>query len=532
MNLPQQFIRNCRRSMSRAKCADSMGTELTGAGLLTRALIFRRLLEREILSPDEQYVGLLLPPSVGGVLANVALPLARRISVNLNYSASNSVMNACIKQCGIRHVLTSRRVMQRMPHIKLDAELVFLEDFVSKVTKLDKILSAAMAYAVPVGLLDKLLKIDRIGDDEVLTVLFTSGSTGEPKGVMLTHRNVGSNVQAIDESVHVTDKDVAIGVLPFFHSYGYTATMWTMLALPPKGVYHFSPLEAQQIGELARKHGATILMITPTFLRSYLKRCEPEDFSKLDVVFASAERLPPELADAFRDKFGVRPVEAYGATEMSPLVAVNIPENRAQGRKPPTSKDGSVGRPIPGVKAKVVHLETGEELGPDEPGMLLLTGPNVMKGYLNRPDLTAEKVRDGWYVTGDVAKIDRDGFIIITGRESRFSKIGGEMVPHIKIEETIRQVLSADEDQVVATVTAVPDARKGERLVVLHTSIEKTPDQICRELTEAGLPNLWIPSPDSFFEVESIPVLGTGKLDLKGVRDLALERCGVIAGSR
>ena len=532
MNLPQQFIRNCRRSMPRVKCADSMGTELTGAGLLTRALIFRRLLEREILSADERYVGVLLPPSVGGVLANVALPLAQRISVNLNYSASNDVMNSCIKQCGIRHVLTSRRVMQRMPHIKLDAELVFLEDFVGKVTKLDKIISAAMAYAVPVRLLDRLLKIHRIGDDEVLTVLFTSGSTGEPKGVMLTHRNVGSNVDAINESVHIGEHDVAIGVLPFFHSYGYTATLWTMLALPPKGVYHFTPLEAQQIGELSRKHGATILMITPTFLRSYLKRCPPEDFQTLDVVFASAEQLPPELADAFKAKFGVRPVEAYGATEMSPLVAVNIPPKRAQGRTPPTSKDGTVGRPIPGTKAKIVHLETGEELGPDQPGMLLLTGPNVMKGYLNRPDLTAEKIRDGWYITGDVAKIDHDGFITITGRESRFSKIGGEMVPHIKIEESIRKVLQADEDELTAVVTAVPDERRGERLVVLHVAMQKTPEQIYRLLADEGLPKLWIPSPDSFFEVEAIPVLGTGKLDLKALKDLAIERCKAPAGTR
>lgn len=531
MNLPQQFIRNCRRSMKRLKCADSMGTEMTGSQLLLRALIFRRLLQREILAPDERYVGLLLPPSAGAVLANVALPLAQRISVNLNYSASSAVMNSCIKQCGIRHVLTSRRVIQRMPQIQLDAELVYLEDFVSKVTKLDKIIAAAMTYAVPVALLDKLLKIDKISDDDVLTVLFTSGSTGEPKGVMLTHRNVGSNVQAINEIVHLTDKDTAIGVLPFFHSYGYTATLWTMLALPPAGAYHFTPLEAQQVGELSKKYGATILMITPTFLRSYLKRCEPEDFAKLDVVFASAERLPPELADAFKAKFGVRPVEAYGATEMSPLVALNIPPNRAGGRKPPTSKDGTVGRPIPGTVAKVVHLETGEQLGPDEPGMLMLSGPNVMKGYLHRPDLTAEKVRDGWYVTGDVAKLDRDGFITITGRESRFSKIGGEMVPHIKIEETIRQILGSDEDQLTAVVSAVPDPRKGERLVVLHTAIDKSPEVISRELAQAGLPNLWIPSADSYFEVESIPILGSGKIDLKAMKDLALERCGAIAGS-
>lgn len=524
-NLLRLFVRNCRKHKSQSKVADTTGQELSAGGLLMRALIFRRLLLREILGPDEKFVGLLLPPSVGAVLANVALPLAGRIGVNLNYTASREVMDSCIRQCGIRHVLTSRRVMQRL-NLEVSAEVVYLEDFITRVTKLDKLIAAAMTYAMPLFWLERHLGLNKITPDDLLTVLFTSGSTGDPKGVMLSYQNVGSNVQAIDEVVHLTTSDTAVGILPFFHSYGYTATMWTMLALAPKGVYHFSPLEAQQVGELTRKHRANILMATPTFLRSYLKRCQPEDFASLEVIFASAERLPADLTDAFEQKFGVRPVEAYGATELAPLACLNVPDSRSHGAENRGNKEGSVGRPIPGVTAKIVHPETGEDLDVDEPGMLLFTGPNVMQGYLDRPDLTEKVIRDGWYVTGDIAKIDEEGFVTITGRQSRFSKIGGEMVPHIKIEETIAKLLKSDEE-LKAAVTAVPDPKRGERLVVLHLPLDRTPDEIYRQLTASGLPKLWIPSPDSFVEVDELPILGSGKLDLKALKEMALDRFGL-----
>ena len=188
-----------------------------------------------------------------------------------------------------------------------------------------------MARCMPLGMLERKLGLDRLSPDDVLTVIFTSGSTSQPKGVMLTNRNVGSNVAAIREVVHLSDDDVVLGALPFFHSLGYTATLWTVLTLNPKGVYHFSPLDAKIIGRLAREYGATILLATPTFLRSYLKRCQPEDFARLDVVVAGAEKLPTDVCDAFEKKFGVRPVEGYGTTELSPLVSVNVPEHRASG---------------------------------------------------------------------------------------------------------------------------------------------------------------------------------------------------------
>ena len=223
----------------------------------------------------------------------------------------------------------------------------------------------------------------------------------------------------------------------------------------------------------------------------------------------------------------MRPYEAYGCTELSPLVSVNIPPSRNRESGRPSARDGTVGRPIPGVKAKVVHLETGEDLPTGETGMLLVTGPNVMKGYLRQPELTAKVIRDGWYVTGDLARIDADGFIEITGRESRFSKIGGEMVPHMTVEEALQRILGGDEEHLMAVVTAVPDPFKGERLIVMHLPVEKSPEQIRRELAAAGLPNLWIPAVDSFYEVPEIPVLGTGKLDLRGLKEMAIAKYSV-----
>jgi acyl-[acyl-carrier-protein]-phospholipid O-acyltransferase/long-chain-fatty-acid--[acyl-carrier-protein] ligase len=527
MVLPRLMIRKCRKAMFRWKIADSTDQRLTGGQLLMRTFILRRILVREVLAkyPDEEtYVGVLLPPSNGAVVVNAAVTLAGRVACNLNYTTSVEVMNKCIAKAGIKHVLTSKRFLDKLGDrvAGIKAEVVLLEDFAAKITKADKLAGAAMAYAAPAWLLDRMLGLTRISGDDELTVIFTSGSTGDPKGVVLTYHNIGTNVEAIDQAVHLRRDDTLIGIVPFFHSLGFTVTLWTILGLDVRCVYHFSPLEAQQVGKLARKWDATILLATPTFLRNYLRRCDPEDFANLEVVVAGAEKLPPPLCDAFEEKFGVRPVEGYGTTELSPLVSVNIPPSRSQSREL-DAKEGTVGRPVAGVAAKIVDPETSEDLPIDTPGMLLIKGPNVMKGYLHEPAKTEAVIRDGWYVTGDIAKIDKHGFIEITGRLSRFSKIGGEMVPHGVVEEEIQKfVQGGNQDEMIVVVTGVPDEQKGERLVIVHTpAMSQSPQEIIEHLKKSGLPNLWIPGADSFLEVDEIPVLGTGKLDLKGVAELA-----------
>ncbi len=521
MNIPRAFLRQCRRAMFRPKVADSTGVRLTGGSLLMRTLILRRLLLRTGIARSE-HIGILLPSSVGGVLANAAVALTRRASVNLNYTVTSETIKACIKTAGIRHVLTSRRVIEKLP-LQIDPKLlVYLEDLKDEVRLWDKIAAALATYLLPSCLLERLLGLHKIAGDDCLTVIFTSGSTGEPKGVVLTQHNIATNVEAIDQVVQITDDDVVLGILPFFHSFGYTVTLCTVLGLNVQGVYHFTPLDAKQIGKLCRTARANLLVATPTFLRSYLRRCKPEDLASLEIIVTGAERLPAELANAFEQRFGVRPVEGYGTTELSPLVALNVPSARSTHMEV-DRKEGTVGRPVPGVSAKIVDPDTYEDLPVNQAGMLLIKGPNVMKGYLHQPEKTAEVLRDGWYTTGDIALIDDDGFIRITGRQSRFSKIGGEMVPHIRIEEVLQSIVSDDPEELRAVVSAVADARKGERLVVLHTGVKDAPDAICRKLADAGLPNLWIPSPDSFHQVDAIPVLGTGKVDLKRVRQLAEE---------
>jgi len=518
-----RFLQSCKKQLRQVKVVDSMGTHMTGGAVLLRTLILRRLLRREVLQDDEQMVGVLLPPSAPAAVVNAALALDGRVAVNLNYTVSDSVMAACLKQAKIRRVLTSRRVLERLD-CQLDAEIVLLEDLLVKIRITDKIQAVLATYVLPTAVVRHMLGLDSKKAGDVLTVIFTSGSTGEPKGVMLTYGNVTSNVEAVEQLIRISPDDVLIGILPFFHSFGYTITLWTVLAIVVKGAYHFNPLDARQVGKLCREHGGTILLATPTFLRSFTRRCEASDFATVDVVVTGAEKLPRAVADAFEAKFGVRPVEGYGCTETAPLASVNVPPTRSLSDDQIDTKEGTVGRPIPGVAAKVVDLDTGADLDVNQSGMLLIKGPNIMKGYLGRQDLTAEVLKDGWYVTGDIAEIDDDGFIKITGRESRFSKIGGEMVPHIQIEEALNRLLGSEESgELKAAVIAVPDPRKGERLIVLHTRLDQTPKTLCQELAQIGLPNIYIPAPDSFLEVEQIPVLGTGKLDLKAIKQLAAQ---------
>ncbi|MFQ5731942.1 MAG: AMP-binding protein, partial [Planctomycetaceae bacterium] len=525
----RRFLRQCRQARFRNKIADTSGVELTGGKLLTAALAFRRGLERNGVGENVDMVGVFVPPSNGGAIANASLALMRKVAVNLNYTMSEEVVDFCIEQCKIRHVLTSRRFLEKRP-FHLNADVIYLEDLKEQIGGWDKFTSLISAYVAPIALLERSLGLTQVKADDLLTVVFTSGSTGEPKGVMLSQYNVMSNIQSIDDLFHFTSKDVLLAILPFFHSFGFTGNLWMGLTLSPKAVFHSNPLESRMIGKLCEKHKVTIMMATPTFLRSYLKRCTPEQFATLDTVVTGAEKLPRDLAEAFQEKFGVEPSEGYGTTELSPIAAVNVPPHRAGTGEQSASKPGTVGRPFPGVAAKVVDPETFEDRGVGTEGLLLIGGPNVMQGYLNEPEKTAEVIRDGWYDTGDVARIDDEGFIEITGRQSRFSKIGGEMVPHIRIEEALNRILedpSDEESRMRAAVTAVPHDTKGERIIVLHTPFEKPLDEVLKQLGESGLPNLWIPARDGFLEVEEIPILGTGKLDLKAIKQIAMERCGV-----
>ena len=523
MFLPR-FIRQCKANRFRSQVADSSGKDLTGGRFLAGTLALRTLMERQPWA-DEQNIGVLLPPSVGGALTNAALALRGCVAINLNYTLDESDLNYCLAKAGVKTVLTSRLFLEKKP-LELDCDYVLLEDLVEQLTPWEKRKAAFDAFVTPVAALSRRLGLHDRSPDELITIVFTSGSTGRPKGVMLSYANVYSQIAAVDQLFRLTRDDVELGVLPFFHSFGYSETLWLPLCEPVKVVYHNNPLDSKTIGALSEQHGVTFLFATPTFLRSYQRRITREQFGKLDLAVVGAEKMPADQSDAFENTFGVRPTEGYGATELSPFTAVNVPDHRAVGAAGGT-REGSVGRVMPGSVAKCVDPDSWDDLAPGTEGLLVVKGPNVMVGYLDDDEKTAEVIRDGWYSTGDLAVIDPDGFITITGRRSRFSKIGGEMVPHIRVEQELERICNQagdDPDTQVLAVAAVPDERKGERLIVLHRELPLPVADLLAQLKEVGLPNLWMPSADAFHQVDEIPMLGSGKLDLKRLGELAKER--------
>jgi acyl-[acyl-carrier-protein]-phospholipid O-acyltransferase/long-chain-fatty-acid--[acyl-carrier-protein] ligase len=523
-SLGAAFVRTARARAKSPAMSDSTGTSLTYGDALLRAAALGRVLRRE--TGGAEYVGVMVPPTVHGAVANLALTLNGQVPVNLNYTAGKTVVDASIDRCGIRHVVTSRRVVDKF-HLEPKGDLLYLEDMPRKVGPMDKAFAAFAAKVAPLPMLGALLPGARGNRlDEPATVIFTSGSTGDPKGVVLHHRNVLSNILQIREFVELNRDEVVLGVLPFFHSFGFTVTIWTVFVLGFHAVYHFSPLDSRIVGNLCEQHKATILFATPTFMRGYLARCERQQFATMRLPVLGAEKLNPELAQAIRERLGIEPLEGYGCTETGPVVAVNVPHDvtRGDGARIPGNRPGTVGLPLPGTSIKTVDPDTGADLPPGAEGLIHVRGPQVMAGYLGRPEETAKVLKDGWYNTGDLGGLDAEGFLRITDRLSRFSKVGGEMVPHQRVEAAIAEVLGAEEGKVA--VTALPDPKRGERLVVVHAPIDRSPAEVCRALNERDLPKLWLPSAEDFVEVEALPVLGTGKLDLRALRQIAQEKRG------
>jgi len=525
-SLAWRFVRAARLHGRQPAVADSGGVLMSYRDLLRAALALRRVLGRTLGAAPN--VGVMLPPGAAGVLAAVSLPMLGKAAVQLNYTLEGDALRRQLELARADRVLTSRRFLEKLERESpLPAErTLFFEDLREGIGAADKAL-AFLASLLPSALLGRLVSPQRSAS-EVVTILFSSGSTGEPKGVQLTHANILSNVQSVLEAIAVRPGDAVLGVLPFFHSFGYTVTLWMTLLSGAKGVYHARPTDAKIVGKLCAEQRVTIMVATPTFYQGYLRRIPSEALRHLRVAWSGAERLRPALAQAWLERFGTPLMEGYGCTELSPVVSFNVPGREGAGPKQIGNKPGTIGRPLPGVAVRIVDPETGELRPPGEEGLLEVKGPNVMLGYLDRPEATAQVLRDGWYTTGDIALMDRDGFLVITDRLSRFSKIGGEMVPHGKVEELLLDVLGrlglGDESELA--VTAVEDERKGEQLVVLHTKLRVSADEIVAELRKANLPALFVPRSSSFVEVEELPKLGSGKLDLGGLKQAARSAFG------
>ena len=519
--LHRQFIHAMRRHPFRFAMADQTRPRVTSLQALIGSIVLARALRPHW--EGQPHVGILLPPTVAGALVNVAAPLCGKTSVNLNYTVGKSGLDAAVRLAGLRTIVTSRVFVKKAKLELPDGpSIVWLEDAVRTIGTGQKLVASLLALCAPARLIERACGQNRpLTMDDLATIIFSSGSTGEPKGVMLSHFNVDANERGASQVLHLYQNEQVLGILPFFHSFGYLV-FWLVMFNNLGIVFHPSPLDAAAIGELVRRYRITFLVTTPTFLQLYQRRCTPEQFSSLRVVLTGAEKLPTRLVQAFKDQFGIEPVEGYGVTECAPVVAVNCPDFRAAGYFQPASRRGTVGQPLPGMSVRIVDPDSFTPLPPGMPGMLLVKGPNVMKGYLGREDLTAKVLHDGWYITGDIAMLDEDGFLTITDRLSRFSKIGGEMVPHGRVEEALQQ--AAGTDMQVFAVTGIPDERKGEQLAVLHTLDESQIPGIVSTLTANGLPNLYIPSRANFIKVDSLPVLGTGKMDLRGLKRIAIER--------
>jgi len=510
--------------------ADSTGAELSRARFAAGVFAFRGLLSRE-LGPARR-VGVVLPTTAAGAIGNMALLSLDRTVVNLNYSAGTDALRYAVEATGMDTVLTSERFLTRLKAKGFDiaeafegVRVVTMESLKEKLFKPKALLYLAAAKWLPRRVLQALFIRTPRDTDETAAILFSSGSEGKPKGVMLSHRNMMGNIKQTVTVLNPNDEDVMLGTLPIFHSFGLTVTTLLPLVEGIPVVCHPDPTDGFGIGKLAATYRATMLFATATFLRLYTRnrKLHPLMFEHLRMVVAGAEKLPEKVREAFKAKFAKEVYEGYGATETTPVAAVNLPDVLLPDtwRVQKGNKPGTVGLPVPGSTVRIVDPETFETLEMGEEGMVLIGGTQIMKGYLNDPEKTAAVIKhiDGmrWYVTGDKGKLDEEGFLTIVDRYSRFAKIGGEMVSLGMVEEALSGLFSPEERFALA---AVPDEKKGEAIVLLYEG-ERALEEVMEAMGTLHLNPLYLPS--KAYKVDAVPVLGTGKTDLKGVKALALE---------
>ncbi len=488
---------------------------------------------------DDKRIGVILPPGAGGVIATLSCLLAGITPVMINYATSAAAFESTVRQAGLKTFITARKFMQKLPQFPWPPEeqLILVEDLLKKTPKLQLITNVMTAKLAPASLICKMFDTDaRKGHDEAV-MLFTSGSSGEPKGVALSHRMVLANVCQCACRLDLTDCRF-LASLPIFHSFGMTVNMMLPMLTGCMVCSYPNPTDARTLNELIQKYRLTLVCATPTFGRAMLRRADADTFKSVRYFVLGAEKLQPDLEKEFIDKCGVYPMEGYGLTETSPVIAANMPEPAAvKGSKfyiPGTVRPG-VGAMLPGIAIRITDVDDDtKELPLTERGMIWFKGANVFSGYIGRPELNKEIFHDGWFKTGDIGQMDLNGFITLGGRLSRFSKIGGEMVPHEGVELALCQGLELSaEDGVQIAIAGVSDEQKGEALVLLSalpqhqcSSEEKEIlSSIRTMLADMAMPTLW--APKYLVPVESIPVLPTGKLDLRGCKLLAEEALGM-----
>lgn len=542
--LPQAWLATVRRGSGAMAVIESSGRSLSRAALAAAVFAFARIIARR---SHGLHVGLLLPPSAGGAIANMAALLCGKTIVNLNYTASPAALAGAVDKAGIRDVYTSRLFLQKLEARGLDVrgalvgcELIELESLRERISKLELACNWLAVRLVPARWLAAYFGANRDPASPAM-ILFSSGSEGVPKGVVLSHRNVLANIKQTTDMLNPVESDVMVGCLPLFHAFGLTVTTLLPLVEGIPVLTHPDPTDVVNIAKAVYRHRGSIFCATSTFLRLYVRhaRVLPLMLESLRIVVAGAERLDPAVRDGFAKKFGKSIYEGYGATETTPVASVNVPDylDATNWRIHAGSKPGTVGMPLPGTCFRVVDPHTLTALPPGEDGMILIGGVQVMQGYLDEPGKTREAIieLDGrrWYRTGDKGNLDTDGFLTIVDRYSRFAKVGGEMVGLGAVEQGI--LAAIDDPDFECVVVALPDEKKGERLIAL---VVRRPGQVFdapalrTRLKDAGMNPFMIP--ETWVEVEACPKLGSGKSDFSAARRMALELTGATssAGTR
>ncbi len=524
------------RKNAKVTLEDGMdGTNLPYGKLLGVSMALARHFKQIVQEPR---LGVILPPGKAGVLVNYACILAGIVPVNINYTSSDAAFESIVRQSGIKHFVSARAFMSKLPQfpwpkgdaiIHIDREL--------KSLGMKKIAPwVAFAKLAPMPVVARTFELDkRHGDDEA-ALLFTSGSSGEPKGVPMTHRMIIANCTQMLSKVEVEPGDALLCSLPIFHSFGMTVCTFLTALYGLRMVTFPSPLDAKKLNELIEQHKCRLVVMTPTFARGLLRRAHPHNYDCVKYFIVGAEKLQPALAEEFMEKCNTRLLEGYGLTETAPVCGANLEEVAGTEEQPyyvPGVKPGSIGHIFPGLAIKITDPDDDNKPLPlSEQGMIWFKGSNVFKGYIGRDDLNAEIFKDGWFKTGDLGFVDLNNFLTLGGRRSRFSKVAGEMVPHEVVENAILEFVPTPEGfeggRTVAIV-GVPDAQKGEVLVLLscvHDSqFAQALDAIRTHLADQGIPRLW--APREIIPVEAIPMLPSGKMDLKGCQQLAYEALGL-----
>ena len=492
-------------------------TKVFGAGAALSKIINK--------ATNSNRVGIVLPPGKGGLVANLAVLLSGKVPVNLNFTAGSDAIKSSIQQAGLDQIITAQAFVDKYPNFPWpDKNKILLIEKVLPSLK-PKIIFWLIALKIfSAKSLASMLRLSTKGGNDEAVLLFTSGSSGNPKGVVLSHKNILSNVTQFGSRLDLDQDDKILGCLPLFHSFGSTVTLWYPMLEGIDLVTYPSPLEPPKLAELIEEYKVTLLLATPTFLRGYMRRVDPEKLDTIKFVVTGAEKLPKRLAEAFESKFQKKVMEGYGLTETSPVTNVNIPNVTAQNKSEliKSERFGSVGQFLPGIAVRITEPNDDSPLPINSSGMIWLRGPNIFKEYLDLPSQTQEVIKGGWFRTGDIGRVDEDGFLYIEGRLSRFSKIAGEMVPHETVESHINKALSYDsEDEKKIAVIGIPDEAKGEALVLLSTEEmgDESVKSLRQKLLDLGVAALWIPK--KIIKVDSIPSLASGKLDIKGCEDLA-----------